>query len=213
MTEQPPKDYGWTKGDTGNCTHSCAYLAPKILDILKQLQAKRILDVGAGDGKLCGVLSREGYDVAGVEYDAQGVEIAKGNCPGVPFYHFGVEDNPADLLAIEKPFDAVVSTEVIEHLFSPHHLPIYAAGVLKDHGYLIVSTPYHGYLKNLALAVFDKWDSHHSPLWSGGHIKFWSRATLTRLLETNGFHVIGFHGVGRQPYLWKSMIMVAQKKT
>jgi len=48
-------------------------------------------------------------------------------------------------------------------------------------------------------------------MWDGGHIKLWSRTTLTRLLEKNGFTVIEFHGVGRFPYLWKSMILVARR--
>lgn len=105
----------------------------------------------------------------------------------------------------------MVSTEVIEHLFSPHLLPRFAAGVLKPGGWLVISTPYHGYLKNLALSLVDKWDDHHTPLWHGGHIKFWSRATLSRLLEENGFVVEGFSGVGRLPWLWKSMVLVARK--
>jgi hypothetical protein len=83
--------------------------------------------------------------------------------------------------------------------------------VLKPGGYLVLSTPYHGYLKNLALSLTGKWDFHHSPLRDGGHIKFWSRKTLTELLETEGFHVTDFIGVGRIPYLWKSMVIVARK--
>lgn len=74
----------------------------------------------------------------------------------------------------------------------------------------MISTPYHGYLKNLALSAFNKWDKHHTPLWHGGHIKFWSRRTLTSLIEANGFRVTEFHGVGRAPWLWKSMILVAR---
>jgi hypothetical protein len=66
-------------------------------------------------------------------------------------------------------------------------------------------------LKNLALAIFDGWDRHHTALWHGGHIKFWSRATLTRLLEDNGFRVTRFDAVGRLPFLWKSMILTARK--
>jgi hypothetical protein len=104
-----------------------------------------------------------------------------------------------------------VSTEVVEHLFSPDALPIYASQVLKEKGYLILTTPYHGYLKNLGLSIFNKWDFHHTALWHGGHIKFWSRATLTQLLEQNGFKVVRFSGVGRVPYAWKSMVIVAQR--
>jgi len=46
----------------------------------------------------------------------------------------------------------------------------------------------------------------------GGHIKFWSRKTITQLLSENGFEVTEFSGVGRFPYLWKSMVIVAIKK-
>jgi 2-polyprenyl-3-methyl-5-hydroxy-6-metoxy-1,4-benzoquinol methylase len=208
MAENIVDDYGWSS-DQG--PQSCGYIAPRILELLKQLNVKRVLDLGAGNGALCAQIGLQGYEVAGVEYDKAGFELARTSHPAISFYNFGVQDNPAELLSQEQAFDAVVSTEVIEHLFSPHLLPIYARGVLKQGGYLIVTTPYHGYLKNLALTIFGKWDHHHTVLWHGGHIKFWSRATLTQLLTENGFRVVGFSGVGRMPYLWKSMVLVAQK--
>ena len=208
MSEHVVSDYGW---NSAQGPQSCGYISPRILSILRELKVKRVLDLGAGNGKLCWELSRVGYQVAGVEYDRRGVEIASAHYSVIPFYKFGVQDNPADLLTHEEAFDAVVSTEVIEHLFSPHLLPVYAAGVLKENGFLILTTPYHGYLKNLALSLLGKWDSHLTPLWHGGHIKFWSRATLSELLQQNGFHVIGFSGVGRCPYLWKSMVLVARR--
>lgn len=209
MAENIVDDYGWAS-DQG--PQSCGYIAPRILDLLKQLKVKRVLDLGAGNGALCAQISAQGYAVVGVEYDKAGVAVAQASHPNIAFYNFGVQDNPADLLSQEQVFDAVVSTEVIEHLFSPHLLPIYAKGVLKQGGYLIVTTPYHGYLKNLALAIFAKWDHHHTVLWHGGHIKFWSKATLSQLLVENGFQVVGFSGVGRLPYLWKSMVLVAKKR-
>ena len=61
---------------------------------------------------------------------------------------------------------------------------------------MIISTPYHGYLKNLVLALTNKWDAHLNPFWDGGHIKFWSRKTISRLLSENGFRVIQFIGSG-----------------
>jgi 2-polyprenyl-6-hydroxyphenyl methylase/3-demethylubiquinone-9 3-methyltransferase len=75
----------------------------------------------------------------------------------------------------------------------------------------MISTPYHGYFKNLALAISNKLDDHFTALWHGGHIKFWSRRTLTKLLTDNGFRVVGFSGIGRAPFLWKSMVIVARK--
>jgi 2-polyprenyl-3-methyl-5-hydroxy-6-metoxy-1,4-benzoquinol methylase len=200
--------YGW-QNSRGPC--SCDYIAPAIIRLIQRLKANRILDVGSGNGALCALMHSAKLEVVGTEYDKDGVEIARSSYPAIHFYNYGIQDSPSELLSMESLFDAVVSTEVVEHLFSPHLLPIYARSVLKEDGYLILSTPYHGYLKNLVLSVFDKWDVHHTPLWHGGHIKFWSRATLTRLLADNGFTVTEFHGVGRLPYLWKSMILVATK--
>jgi len=208
MSDNTVNNYGWESTEGPN---SCGYITPEIVSILKNLGVKRILDLGAGNGKLCSVLAHEGHQVVGVEYDKQGVEIARSNYNNISFYNYGVQDNPAELLKEEQPFDAVVSTEVIEHLFSPHLLPIYAKEVLKADGYLIITTPYHGYLKNLILSILNKWDTHHTPLWHGGHIKFWSKKSLTQLLEENGFIVTEFSGVGRFPYLWKSMVLVAKK--
>ncbi len=208
MGENVVQSYGWSSADG---PHSCRYITPRIVDLLRRLGARRVLDLGAGNGKLCGEMSQAGHEVVGVEYDKEGVAIARSSYPGIAFYNYGVQDDPRDLLATEDAFDAVVSTEVIEHLFSPHLLPLYASEVLRLNGHLIVTTPYHGYLKDLALAVLGRWDAHHDSLWHGGHIKFWSRATLARLLEQNGFEVTEFFGIGRVPYLWKSMVLVARK--
>lgn len=55
-----------------------------------------------------------------------------------------------------------------------------------------------------------KMDKHFTALWDGGHIKFWSKRTLTQLLEEFGFEIIEFKGSGRLPYLWKSMFIKAR---
>jgi 2-polyprenyl-3-methyl-5-hydroxy-6-metoxy-1,4-benzoquinol methylase len=201
------ENYGWESARP----HSCNYLALPILEIMKKLNVRRVLDIGSGNGVLCSELTGNGFDCVGVEFDKQGVEIAKKDYPAIPFYNYGVQDDPAEILEQEDLFGAVVSTEVIEHLYSPHLLPIFASKVLKENGYLVITTPYHGFLKNLVLSLFNHWDQHHTALWHGGHIKFWSRGTLTQLLEDNGFEVVEFSGVGRVPYLWKSMIITARK--
>ena len=201
--------YGWQNADA---PHSCDYLGPKVLQVLHELKVQRVLDVGAGNGALCADMQAAGLSVVGMEIDPDGVAIASAKHPGVRFHCLGVDADPAVLLALEPPFDAAVSTEVIEHLYTPGRLPDFVWPLLQPGGYLVLSTPYHGYLKNLALSVLGKWDDHHTPLWNGGHIKFWSRRTLGRLLHDHGFDLVAFHGVGRAPLLWKSMVMVARKR-
>lgn len=204
------KDYGW-RSEQGPT--SCTYIQPAVFDALRRLKPRRVLDLGAGNGALCHALLLEGYDVVGVEPDAEGVRIARQKCPQAEFYQLAVDDGPAQVLAdYPQGFDAVVSTEVIEHLYAPRQLAAFAQGVLRDGGHLVLTTPHHGYLKNLAISLVNGWDRHADPLWDGGHIKLFSRKTITRLLEEEGFRVTRFGGVGRLPPLWKSMLVVAVKQ-
>ena len=106
-------------------------------------------------------------------------------------------------------FKTIISTEVIEHLYDPKKYIRFCKSILEKSGggHLIISTPYHGYLKNLALAIFNGWDKHFTVMWDGGHIKFWSFKTICKLLTENDFKIVEFKGCGRLPYLWKSMVI------
>ncbi len=208
MTEIKTENYGWDSIAPG----SSSYINPAIRRLVKSLSARNVLDVGCGNGILCGDMSADGFSVFGVDADDLAIAIASQKFSACRFQLITLDDTPKSIDgAPEEGFDAVTSTEVIEHIYSPHKWAKYCFDALRPGGTLIVTTPYHGYLKNLALSVVDKWDSHHDPLWHGGHIKFWSRDTLTKLLVPAGFEITGFEGVGRMPYLWKSMILIARK--
>lgn len=200
------KDYGW-KDSQAACAHE--YLTPQIINILMELHANSILDLGCGNGALAHKLGNRGFSVIGCDADKNGIKIANTIGDG-NFKHLSVYDDPSTLG--KRDFDIVTSIEVIEHLFIPRSLPRFAYEVLREGGHLIITTPYHGYIKNLVLSIFNKWDQHLDPLWDGGHIKIWSLKTLRKLLEEEGFEIKTFRGIGRLPYLWKSMLLVAQKK-
>lgn len=105
----------------------------------------------------------------------------------------------------------VISLEVVEHVYAPRQFAATLFSLVAPGGIAIISTPYHGYLKNLAMAISGKLDKHFTALWDNGHIKFWSMRTLTVLLKEAGFVDIRFHRVGRIPALAKSMIAVASR--
>ncbi len=109
-------------------------------------------------------------------------------------------------------FPVVISLEVVEHVYYPRKFAETLFGLVESGGVAIVSTPYHGYFKNLALAVSGKMDDHFTALWDDGHIKFWSEKTLHQLLNEAGFVSVAFKRVGRIPLLAKSMIAIAQKR-
>jgi 2-polyprenyl-3-methyl-5-hydroxy-6-metoxy-1,4-benzoquinol methylase len=151
-----------------------------------------------------------GVNVVGIEPSAQGVDIARRLYPANKFYRLGCYDDPGEVS--EPNFDAVISVEVIEHLYHPRALLQFARAKLRPGGWLIVTTPYYGYLKNLALCLLNRWDSHHYVLRDGEHIKLFTKATLRQMLREEGFEVTALYGAGRLPFLWRSMIAVAQLK-
>ena len=110
-----------------------------------------------------------------------------------------------------EPFDAVTSFEVVEHLYDPRSWARSCFAALRPGGLFLCSTPYHGYLKNVALAASGSMDKHFTVLWDGGHIKFWSVKTLSALLTEAGFRDIQWKGYGRLPYLWMGMVRVGKK--
>jgi hypothetical protein len=82
---------------------------------------------------------------------------------------------------------------------------------LKDGGSIILTTPYHGYVKNLALSLFNAWDKHHTVDWLGGHIKFFSEKTISKMLDSCDYSAPVFQNVGRVPLLKKSMVCKSKK--
>jgi 2-polyprenyl-6-hydroxyphenyl methylase/3-demethylubiquinone-9 3-methyltransferase len=116
-----------------------------------------------------------------------------------------------DLPSIFGRFPIVISLEVIEHCFYPRKLVSNFFDLLSDDGLGILTTPYHGYWKNLAMSLRGRWDAHFSPLWDHGHIKFFSEATLRQLLREVGFRQIHFIRVGRVGPFAKSIVAVIGK--
>ncbi|SOD18598.1 class I SAM-dependent methyltransferase [Pedobacter xixiisoli] len=199
------KDYGY---DTHTADHTQNYIWEPLLQMLQH--EKIILDLGCGNGALANELITKGFKVYGTDASLKGIYQANKINPGYFFVQdLSSDDLPAELL--DKKIQTIISTEVIEHLYDPRAFISFAKKILVKNGggEIILSTPYHGYLKNLLIAIAGKWDHHADPLWDGGHIKLWSKQTLTTLLEEQGFKVKGFVGCGRLPYLWKSMIIKA----
>lgn len=204
------EDYGW-KDAQPTCAHE--YLLPavqKCIEAIWHNGRARILDIGCGNGYVAAQLAALGHCVIAVDASADGIEIARTAYPAVSFAVGSVyDDKLSDIVG--DGVDCIVSLEVVEHLFYPAKLFAQSYRLLKPGGYLILSTPYHGYLKNLAISLVHGWDRHFHVEWDGGHIKFFSNRTLARMACNAGFNKPRFQGVGRLPGLWKSIVMVAQK--
>ena len=206
-SKEPRHLYGTGYTEKANCTDA-AYLWQPVFKHLASLPGgSKVLDAGCGNGFFTRQLCEKGFDAVGMDLEESGIVHARKLHPGIRFEVASVYDDMGMLFG--QQFDAVFSLEVIEHVYDPRAFVGRVRDCLRPGGMFVVSTPYHGYLKNLLLALSGKFDAHFTSLWDGGHIKFWSRKTLTSLLEEKGFRVDDFVGAGRLPYLWKSMILVS----
>jgi 2-polyprenyl-3-methyl-5-hydroxy-6-metoxy-1,4-benzoquinol methylase len=189
-------------------THIHRWVWPQVKHLLPPAPG-RVCDVGCGNGWASARLEALGYSVTGLDPSDEGIAIARGRGLTARFEEWGVYDaTPADL---RERFDAVVSLDVIEHLYFPRELARRAMELLCPGGTLILSTPYHGYVKNVALAITGRLDRHFAALRDHGHIKFFSGRTLTALLREAGFIEIAHFSCGRLPMLWKSMVVRARR--
>ena len=202
------QEFGWRSAGAG---HMHRHFMPHVIRFAGELHPEtRVLDVGCGNGVTCGEFLRRGCKVVGIDLSSQGIAIAKETYPTARFEILPADGNLLTNLN-EEPFDLVVSTEVVEHLYAPRQYAQGCCDALKAGGRFICTTPYHGYLKNLAISIAGKWDSHANPLFDGGHIKLWSHCTLSQLLREAGFINLRFRGAGRLPWLWMTMVMCGDK--
>jgi 2-polyprenyl-3-methyl-5-hydroxy-6-metoxy-1,4-benzoquinol methylase len=191
--------------DTAGPTEVHAYVASKLGHWIKKSGAKSLLDIGCGNGSLTARLCRRGMRCAGMDMSLSGLALARHNYPDIDFFESSLDSPLPD--KHRHSYDLVISVEVIEHLLLPRQLFERAREALKPGGTLIVTTPYHGYVKNLALALCGKFDQHWHPLRDYGHVKFFSSKTLRLLFNEQRFSIDEEARAGRIPIFARSMLM------
>jgi 2-polyprenyl-3-methyl-5-hydroxy-6-metoxy-1,4-benzoquinol methylase len=202
-------EFEWSTARAGNGA-SGEKLTEVFVALVEKIDGVRtICDLGCGNGHIAGRLGLHGYEVTGIDASRSGIQIAQQTYPSARFIEAMI-DRELEQLGLSS-FDLVISSDVIEHLYRPSDLLEAAGSLLKPGGHILLGTPYHGYLKNLALAVSGRMDSHFSALHDGGHIKFFSVNTLSQLMTAHSFEDPSFTFYGRAPLLWKNMICHARK--
>jgi ubiquinone biosynthesis O-methyltransferase len=98
-----------------------------------------VLDVGCGNGIISRGIGSEGFTVYGIDVSEKAIEKARSltTNPKVTFDVISAED----LVAEGKRYDAVICSEVLEHLNQPEKLLQVLYQSLTDNGILIVTVP------------------------------------------------------------------------
>jgi SAM-dependent methyltransferase len=137
---------------------------------LRGMTPGRALDVGAAGGGNTRVLRDLGWSASPLEYGVDGALVAAER-------HLPVMRADATLLPVaDGSLDLVVAFDVLEHLVDDDACVSEIRRVLRPGGTFLVAVPCDPRL----------WSAHDEAV---GHVRRYTRATLTDLLRRNGFDV------------------------
>jgi ubiquinone/menaquinone biosynthesis C-methylase UbiE len=155
----------------------------------------RVLDVGCGEGQLTAELAEAGFAVVGVDVAEEPLRRARRRHEGLDVRLVSEADRWP---LADASFDAVWAGETIEHVADTAGWLSEVRRVLRSGGGLLLSTPAHGRLVMIGVALSARrLDEHFDP--RSDHLRFYTRRTLTRLLADFGFERIEVHGAGGIP--------------
>ncbi len=164
----------------------------EIIDTVSSVLKKgnRLLDVGCGDGCFALHVNEKFDGIYGAEIAKEAAFIAwKRNVSAT------VMDLNLSLSYKNNTFDAVTCLDVIEHLLDPDSLIDEIYRVLRPDGQLVLTTPNIRNFRNLCTLVFKGIFPQTSPdtfVWGGGHLHFFTREDIKKIVKKAGFKRIEF---------------------
>ena len=170
-------------------------------------KGSRVVDFGCGRAEFTEYIASLGFKAVGVDLSPAAVELNRRDFPQLEFVVADL-DQPAPLA--DQYCEALWCSEVIEHVYDVHGVFAEFERLLKPGGLLVLTTPYHGWLKNLLVITFG-FEQHFSVEWQ--HIRFWTRKSLTKVAAAHGLRALRWDSVGRIPWLAKSFFVTFQRTT
>jgi 2-polyprenyl-3-methyl-5-hydroxy-6-metoxy-1,4-benzoquinol methylase len=177
-----PDEYAFKDGD--GSSHAV------ILDMLGDMPKARVLDIGCSGGLLAEHIRARGHRVTGIDYiEVPGVRERTDEFHQVDLVH-GIPPEVGD------GYDIVIAGDVIEHLPRPAQALKEISRVLRPGGQLMLSVPNfaHWYPRTrVALGMFGY---DRRGILDDTHLRFFTRATLRRLVRSSGFDILDERATG-----------------
>jgi 2-polyprenyl-3-methyl-5-hydroxy-6-metoxy-1,4-benzoquinol methylase len=157
--------------------------------------ARRVLDVGCGQGELGHALMKRGHSVTGID----------ARPPVFPLDEFISADinHGLSALAKDRTFDVILLADVLEHLIDPLEMLREAEARLADGGTMLVSLPNAVHWSVRLQVATGKFDYTNKGILDRGHLRFFTQASAERLFVEAGLRVISHRTT---PVPWENVI-------
>jgi 2-polyprenyl-6-hydroxyphenyl methylase/3-demethylubiquinone-9 3-methyltransferase len=170
-------------------------------------RGERVLDVGCGEGWFTSALTGAGAHAVGVDVAEEPLRRARARDPELDL-QLVASDGAWPFEA--GAFDAVWAGEVIEHVADTGAWLSEVRRVLRPAGALLLTTPDHGRLTMLGLALSPRrLDSHFDP--RSDHLRFYTRRTLRGLLADFRFEDVQIRAAGGAPGARRTLLARARR--
>lgn len=150
------------------------------------LSAKKILEIGCGEGDFSAQLVREGIETWGIEPNNISFKKSKKKL-------FKVIEGTIDEKLNELPndyFDVIILNDVIEYLLYPWEDLKNLKAKLNEEGVLVSSIPNVRYSKNLFNFLFKKdWKYKDDGILDITHFRFFTKKSVKSLFINSGYSV------------------------
>jgi SAM-dependent methyltransferase len=180
---------------------------PKLQRYIPKKRGITVVDYGCGNGELLSEMERLNPRARyiGLDVSLAALNSASSRYPHMKFHRI-VESGEVPLESGSADF--VLSSEVIEHIYDTENAFAEIARILRPGGRVLMTTPYHGLIKNL-LTVVLAFDKHFDPL--GPHIRFFSKKSLFASLRRVGLEPLEHIYYGRFYPIPHSIVVLAEK--
>ena len=138
--------------------------------------SRHLLDVGCGKGDFMARMHRQGWEVEGLEVDAEAVKYVRSISDLT--VHIGSLEN---IRFPDNTFDAITSNHVIEHVHDPISLIRECLRILKPGGRLVLATPN---IESFGHDIFERNWTHLDP---PRHLRLFTMKALRECAVRAGF--------------------------
>ena len=160
---------------------------PAFLELIDP-RGLRVLDLGCGGGHNGALLKRAGArEVVGVELIEAAAVQARKRLDAV--IHSDLARLDLSLLG-DEPFDAILASDVLEHLAEPEAVLARILTRLRPGGAVVVSLPNVAHVAVFVSLLSKRWPRKSSGIFDRTHLRFFAKHDMIELLEGAGLRVL-----------------------